>query len=603
MKEAKNNGNGGKGEGVDHVEREGSKPSLSRFAKQLMIASVSKSLTLRLMAEGDQSGLAGPGLQILQKLREKTVHLGEILVVASRGRPQFIAFSNPTAARLFQVPLVKSGDSPAPWGSVPKNIATYLANAIGSTDGDEQREMPLMEIEGPPVRAFSVDVRAQEHEGSGRSWHYFSFVEVTSWLNLQEEVMNSRRMESIGTLASGIAHDFNNLIMAVQGHAEFLQMRGNLDEVTSESLERIIRSCVNGTELTRSLLGFARQQKLSMDSITVGALVKDVSALCERTFGPRIKFVIDPTLIPKTGRDPYRINGCYSALSHCLLNIFNNARDAMADGGTLTVSAAVEGGKIELSIHDSGSGISRENLGRIFDPFFTTKGVGKGTGLGLSMVQGIMQQHGGGIAVESEVGKGTTVSLWWPALEGEGDESEMQPSVASGPMPRPGAMRTAFLIEDEPLVMSSISRLLQQNNHQVEMFLSAKDALERIKAGDRPETIVCDYSMPEMDGIEFIKQSIGVLTDSGSEARVRFILVSGFPPEHFDELVKEVRHVTIHLLQKPFSSQTLLKLLSTPLKKFQRRITSRVKVDSHGLKAARENAGLQESPSESGTGS
>ncbi|GAB4243912.1 MAG: hypothetical protein OHK005_08570 [Candidatus Methylacidiphilales bacterium] len=518
---------------------------------------------------------------ILQRLREKAGQLGELLVLASQGKPKFVIAANRAVADALEMPEVVPGAPVVPWSAVPAGVAGFLNKILETNQTDQMGEMPLLEIEGPPERAFSVSIRREDHASSGRSYFYFGFIEVTQWLNVQESTMDARRMESIGSLASGVAHDFNNVIMAIQGHAEFLQMRGNVDQETNESLERIIRSCASGTDLTRSLLGFARRQKLSMDTITVGAVVKDVVALCQRALGPRFKIEVDPALRPESGRDPFVIHGCFSALSHCLLNLLNNARDAMPEGGKIHVLAEKARGRVILRIRDSGQGIPPEVLPKIFDPFFTTKRSGKGTGLGLSMVQGIMQQHGGGISIESEVGKGTTVILHWPALDPALQSADVETATDTGRITGaiPGQVRTAFLIEDDPLVMNSISRLLQGQKFKVQMFLAAQDALDYLAQGKSPEVVFCDYSMPEMDGMEFIRRSVALLAGRGEDVRVRFILVSGFPPEQFDAFSKEFRHVTIHLLQKPFSAETLQKILTTPLKKFQRRITSRVHLD------------------------
>ncbi|MFQ3670201.1 MAG: ATP-binding protein, partial [Verrucomicrobiia bacterium] len=354
------------------------------------------------------------GASILARLRERSEQVGELLILALRGKPRFVVAANRTISRALEMPEVGPGQPVLPWSAVPEDAAEFLLKAMDS--GRVGEGLPLLEMEGPPARVFSVQVQREDHEVTGRSYFYFGFVEVTAFLTDQDKAMDAKRMESIGTLASGVAHDFNNLIMAIQGHAEFLQMRGNLDEVATESLERIMRSCASGTDLTRSLLGFARRQKLSMDTITVGAVVKDVVALCQRALGPRVRFDVDQALVPERGRDEFAIYGCFSALSHCLLNLFNNARDAMPNGGTIRVVAEREGSKVILRVEDTGQGMAPEVLEKIFDPFFTTKRSGKGTGLGLSMVQGIMQQHGGSIRIESEVGKGTTVFLTWPAL-------------------------------------------------------------------------------------------------------------------------------------------------------------------------------------------
>jgi signal transduction histidine kinase/FixJ family two-component response regulator len=526
--------------------------------------------------------------QALSLLQEQEDTQGELLLHVDPAGNYTVDYCNGTAERMFGISRVDISGIPMPWDKIPFTLAEYLHAALQQSMQGPRDTLPLLELHGTPTRAFSVTVRNHhvEQDKLHDYWFYFVFSDVSSMLSLQEEVMNARRMESIGALAGGVAHDFNNLIMAIQGHSEFLLTLPNLPEQVSESMERIIRACASGTALTRSLLGYARKQKLSMDRMMLADLVQELAGLCQRSYGPKVQIEVSPELANpseadyKSGR--LMIHGCYSALSHSLLNILNNSRDAMAAGGKITIRSENTDDHVSLLISDTGDGMHQDVLDRVFEPFFTTKPKGKGTGLGLPMVQGIMHQHGGDVAIESEMGKGTTVRLIWPVyVAGEGEASySPKVSTSSVPPPAPTGKRLAFLIEDEPMVMASITKLLQMQRFDVRGFSDAAEALAELRQGEIPHVMVVDYSMPGMDGVEFIRHAFAFLQEQNKLALTRIVLASGYPPDHFEKLSLEMAGLTLNILQKPFSSETLAKLIGQKNKKFMRRITSRIKVDS-----------------------
>ena len=244
-------------------------------------------------------------------------------------------------------------------------------------------------------------------------WYFFCFQDAVNWLEHSQGAVNQKKLETIGELASGVAHDFNNLIMGIQSNAEAMLAQPNMTPHAREGLVNIIRGCSTGASLTRSLLGYAKRQPLALSPFNLLDLVHDVS---------RIAGVANSKYRISLGKDlaerskPIMVVGSYSSLSHCVLNLIKNAREAMPDGGTINVLWEGDNETAAITVADNGSGISEEDMARLFQPFFSTKK--QGTGLGLAMVRGILQQHNGTVEVRSTLGIGTAVSLVWPRGEG-----------------------------------------------------------------------------------------------------------------------------------------------------------------------------------------
>ncbi|MEM9446091.1 MAG: ATP-binding protein [Verrucomicrobiota bacterium] len=549
------------------------------------------------------SGPLGNIEEILNTFQDESGGPGQILIHATPQGDYNLLYINSDASKIFDMPRIGIRDPHLHWQDIPQSLATYLHEIFANINADEAPSSPIFELED---RSFSVTFmkHREDHADGIHYWFFFCFNEITSWISLQEEVMNARRLESIGGLASGVAHDFNNLILAIQGYAEYLTMTKNHDAETKKALQQIMQACANGTSLTRSLLGYSRRQSLSMGNLNLAELVHDVINLTRRSYGPRYQLKIDETISNKDKTDAPQIYGCYSALSHTFLNILNNARDSMKDGGIIHITHEKDSEYIYLSITDEGSGISPEHIKKIFEPFYTTKDKGAGTGLGLSLVQGIMQQHGGMVGIESKIDRGTTVKLGWPHYHemNQGDDSNskvatqsiVKAKVQPPPPVRPGDKPdSAFLIEDDPIVLGSVNSLLKLQKIRAHQFSSPSEALEEIGLGNYPSLIIVDYTMPEMDGKQFIRSAYEIFKSFDEMPSVRIILMSGYPPEHFDEFIEECTDFPIYLIQKPFSYQTLESLISTRQKRFLRKITTRVQIDPqklHSIRQARKNA-------------
>ncbi len=316
----------------------------------------------------------------------------------------------------------------------------------------------------------------------------------------EEQLRQSQKMQALGQLTGGIAHDFNNLLTVIQGSADILSR----DELAEDRRKRFARAIVQAAEnaavLTSQLLAFARRQPLKPEVVDLSELVGSMTELLDRTMGERIRIEtsLDRTTCPVTVDR--------NQLQSAILNVASNARDAMPGGGTLTISVSgVPDGSGEpmatVAISDTGTGMDADTSSRIFEPFFTTKTTGKGTGLGLSQVYGFATQSGGDVLVESEPGKGTTVTLILPCSETgliaakKGD----QPEIAHQPRAE------ILVVEDNEEVGQFAETLLSELGHSVTLATSGEEALELTRKHDY-DVVFSDVVMPGMGGLRLSEQ-------------------------------------------------------------------------------------------------
>jgi CheY-like chemotaxis protein len=396
-------------------------------------------------------------------------------------------------------------------------------------------------------------------------------------------------LRQIEELASGVAHDFNNLIMVIQANSELLRLK-NRDASLVPLIDNILHGCQSGSTLSRSLLGYAKKQVLVRTTFPVRKLLANVVPLCEAAHGPKY-----PIEISVEGKP--HVHACFYSLSHCLLNLLNNAVQAMPDGGKTLLQVYSEGEFVRLDVRDWGLGIDPKDMERIFEPFFTTKS--SGTGMGLAMVKSVVEQHEGQIGVYSTVGEGTVISLLLPAVAEERVKMSPLVQVKTGPLARagkPGSMiskaaasKVAFVLDDEEQITEALSQFLTALGFTVKVFNEPEAAFQGLQNSPRPGLIITDYSLPQMNGIDFIRKAIAGQAAEWQD--VKLILISGFPPTEFSEQASQLP-VPVHLLQKPFSFDTLKRLLLAPSQNNpnQRSITSRIQ--PHPLPINREYAKL-----------
>jgi two-component system, cell cycle sensor histidine kinase and response regulator CckA len=381
------------------------------------------------------------------------------------------------------------------------------------------------------------------------------YTDITDRKRLEEQLRQAQKMEAVGRLAGGIAHDFNNLLTIIRGNAELL--RPSFEDAGSTLLDDLILASDRATALVRQLLMFSRRQPTRVEVLDLSEVITSLSGLLCRVLGEKIDLVFTPP------DEPVTVRADRAHLEQVVMNLAVNARDAMPEGGVLTVrTEPVEraGGRfVQLTVSDTGTGMTEEVKARIFEPFFTTKGPDKGTGLGLATVFGIVQQAGGTIEVESATGTGTTFCVdlpWWQGI-------------ASGsiltPPPRTTELRAArpvsvLLVEDQDGVRRFASLTLQGAGHQVSEAESGEAALELTRAGDHFDVLVTDLTMPGIDGQE-LAERIRIL-----QPNVGVVLMSGYAPDlEGTELVD--RSV---FLQKPFPPADLLAALNKALRQVGR---------------------------------
>jgi PAS domain S-box-containing protein len=323
-------------------------------------------------------------------------------------------------------------------------------------------------------------------------------------------LLQSQKMETIGQLTGGIAHDFNNLLAVVLGNLELLRKRLPDDPKVRRLLENSVEAAQRGAALTRRMLAFARRQDLKVEPVDVPELVRNMADLLQRSIGPtlqvetRFPLHLAPALVDA------------NQLELALLNLVVNARDAMPDGGTITIGArqatgpespggTLSGDYICLFVSDTGQGMDEETVTRAVEPFFTTKGVGKGTGLGLSMIHGLAEQSGGRLVLNSREGEGTTAEIWLPLAYAD---RSARPGTNSGQDPHDGHQISrrlkALVVDDDRLVLTNTAAMLEDLGHEVIEAASAEEAVLLLRCDQAIDLVITDHLMPGMTGLQLI---------------------------------------------------------------------------------------------------
>lgn len=321
----------------------------------------------------------------------------------------------------------------------------------------------------------------------------------------QAALVQAQKMDAIGQLTGGIAHDFNNLLTAIIGNVDMIERRSDdprIARMAANAREGVERA----TKLTAQLLAFSRSQQLNLQAVEVDALIGGMDDLLTRTLGHKVEVRTD------LRAGAVRANADPNQLELAILNLAINARDAMAEGGVVTIASRLAddwqeglqpGRHVVISVSDTGHGIPADVLHKVFDPFFTTKSVGKGTGLGLSQVYGIATQSGGTVRVDSAVGVGTVIEIWLPLSDAA---ERLRPSeIPVNETPLSQGERV-LVVDDDPGVRHFIVQCLKSLGYAVTEASSGKEGLDRLEA-DRPDLLIVDFAMPGMNGAQVAAQA------------------------------------------------------------------------------------------------
>ena len=458
-----------------------------------------------------------------------------LLSDANTAFAQFFAVTGPLKHRNLSE-LVDDSERAA----ILELVARAAAGTGGSTElraGERMAELFASPVPGGRAVLYLVDVSEQKA--------------------LETKFAQSQKMQAVGQLAGGVAHDFNNLLTVIIGNCEFLLMRHQAGDPSFKEINEVHQNALRAAALVGQLLAFSRKQTMQPKVLALSDVVGELTQLLRRLLREGVELKLE------NGADVWPVHADEAQLSNALINLVVNARDAMPDGGTVTIRTANEsvtqaaalgtaimpaGDYVRIEVADTGIGMSKEIQSKIFDPFFTTKPVGQGTGLGLATVYGIVKQSGGFITVDSEIGKGTSFRIYLPRHRIAADAPV---AVEAAPVLRDvTGQDTILLVEDEEAVRSFAARALRMRGYSVLEAGGGEEALEIVRGHEATiHLLITDVVMPNMDGPTLVRHVKRLRPE------MAIIFMSGYAEEAFrrnDEKAED-----LHFLPKPFGLKQL----------------------------------------------
>ena len=502
-------------------------------------------------------GIGGGGSEATAAVPHLEALLGQLpLGLAMADRDGRLLFANVA----FMRAAGKEGDAPPtyPTDLVVQEDKGAISDAIRRfSQGPASSGEIGVRLKGQPEEQITLSLAGVR--GLGEAAVLLGLSDNTEETRLKRQVAQATKMQAVGQLAGGVAHDFNNVLTAILGTCDLMLLRHTPGDSDYDDIQQIRANSNRAASLTRQLLAFSRQQTLRPEVLQLPDVVSDVSHLLKRLIGEKIQLTVTHA------RDLGPVRADPTQLEQVIVNLCVNARDAMLarsdSGGKLTLATRkVSAAEVRamrstimppadytaLMVTDTGTGIAPDNLGKIFEPFFTTKDLGKGTGLGLSTVYGIVKQSGGFIFAESEVGKGTTFSVYLPVDQGSPAAKAALPEPAEAVQWSGGGR--VLLVEDEDMVRAVAERALARAGYTVTVASDGDEGLEIVAGGAEFDIIVSDVVMPAMDGPSMVRV-VRKLVPS-----MPVLFMSGYAEE---QLRKEIDIEGVQFLPKPFSVQQI----------------------------------------------
>ncbi|WP_029029363.1 cell cycle histidine kinase CckA [Salinarimonas rosea] len=485
------------------------------------------------------------------------------IAIATLGREGRILRANAPFVRLFgTMPRAEpGGEEPRLVQRVLERDHEALQGALSAAETARATEPVEVGIVGAGERSARIWTSpVNETDGEGEVAIVYA-LETTEQRQLETQFAQAQKMQAVGQLAGGVAHDFNNVLQAIIGYSDLLLANHRPTDPAFQDIMQIKQNANRAASLVRQLLAFSRRQTLRPEVLDLGETMSDLTMLLKRLLGERVELDL------RHGRDLWPIQADVHQLEQVVINLAVNARDAMPEGGRLTIRTAnvpaEEAARLErpgmpaadyvlIEVADTGTGIPPEVMDKIFEPFFTTKEIGKGTGLGLSTVFGIVKQSNGFVYVDSTPGEGASFKVYLPR------HLQTSAEVAAarlGPLARSNADLTGhgvvLLVEDEDPVRAVNSRALKARGYTVLEAASGVEALEAIAESEAPvDLVVSDVVMPEMDGPSLLRELRKTHPD------LKVVFVSGYAEDAFKKNLPEGEHFAF--LPKPFTLKQLV---------------------------------------------
>ena len=495
--------------------------------------------------------------RMTKELLGRNRHLETILESMNEGIVEVytgrVVYANSAAVKLFAVPLENL------LSAKPQDLFDdVFTSRIDALMNRDTKKMPVVGLSRPlELNGRQIVIRSFPVKGEADTT-ILLITDVTDQRDLEYQLQHVRRMDAIGNLAGGIAHNFNNLLMGIQGNVSILIQDKKMGDPGYDELAGIERCIDSGAKLTRQLLSFAKGGRYSLGLEDVNDIVEKSSSMFART---RKEIHVEQHL----EEDLVMAEADAAQIELALMDLYVNAWHAMSNGGTLTVSTAniilndsfvkpynlAPGSYLKISVADTGSGMDEKSIERIFEPFYTTRPMGEGTGLGLASVFGIIKKHKGIITVDSQVGRGTTFSIYLPAARilQRPKEAEKPRVVSSGKRPEKGS-GTILVVDDEEYILNADKAMLNELGYEVLLANGGKEALRVFDENkDRINLLILDLIMPDLSG-EIVYDRIKSLRPD-----IRVILSSGYSIEGQAESI--LKRGCDGFIQKPYNLNQL----------------------------------------------